>query len=224
MEDLLDHTHCINRSYIEDNILLSKIKIITDKFQINQKSPGIHILKDIVNNIIKSTKIPNCNFIFSESYIKYISDDEFVSIITNCHNENGQICRNILTSGFINNFINYEKNKISWLFYDNIIWAKTEDIVKLLEYKNIKKCNYVVNRKNRITLGKIFKNECTDYYEKYKSLPLDTDFINEFGIYQMIIKSKKKGCKNFILSSTYQIISSILNTGKFDIHEKNIIA
>lgn len=210
------------------NNINSRIETIADKFKI-RTSPrfpnSVYSLDDIKNKIIKSETIPeNSDFALSHTFefdnIIYISTACFIVIIMNCKTGNGQICKNMLINDFIDKLINYNQNNILWLCHDNNLWTKTEDIIKLLGYKNIEDCNFIENE-NRITFNKILIDSSIEYHKINKLLPLETDFINESGIYQMIFESKNPKCKKFTKWINTEVLSSIIRTGNYDISTSN---
>jgi prophage antirepressor-like protein len=70
----------------------------------------------------------------------------------------------------------------------NDVWFYGKQIVKILEYKNTNAAiNEKVNKNNRITYYEI-----KEYAKKRYNIQDHSSFINEKGLYQLVLKSKMK--------------------------------
>ncbi len=85
------------------------------------------------------------------------------------------------------------------------VWFKFKDVLKVLEYKNLK--DAIFNNK----LNKKYKLKFNDIkVYRLNSTPLNfqknTLFINEYGLYKILLSSNKKEAINFIEKLTLEII------------------
>ena len=97
---------------------------------------------------------------------------------------------------------------------DGNIWFKLKDVYKILGYSNLKDL--------------IFKNNLNDKYkksyDKIKVYPLwgtpynfqkNTIFVNEPGLYYVLLKSEKPKAKIFLEKLTFEIMPKIRETGQY---------
>ena len=111
----------------------------------------------------------------------------------------------------------YNNTEISIIKKDDYIWFKARPVVKILEYSNTKKAIIDhVDYDDKIRLKSITTNKGND------SLPFhpDTIYINESGLYSLILRSKMEKAKEFKQWVTKEVLPSIRKTGKYEFNNK----
>ena len=122
----------------------------------------------------------------------------------------------------------YNNNKILVIKKDDDIWFKARQVAKILEYSNTKEAIiYHVHDDDKIRLKSITNDKgskslpFTNRWSS-ESLPLhpDTIFINESGLYSLILRSKMEKAKEFKRWVTKEVLPSIRKTGKYEFNNK----
>ena len=110
----------------------------------------------------------------------------------------------------------YSKIDIIVLMYNKKPWFNTLQICKILEYKDsndtIRK---LVNKKYIKKLKDII-----DDYTIYPNAQPNTLFINEFGLYSLLLRSNKKKASGFFEWVIEDIIPSVIQKGYYEIETK----
>lgn len=100
---------------------------------------------------------------------------------------------------------------------DNILWFYGKQIAKILEYKD-----------PRRTINDIDNNFKTQYdnikyYSKYKyNIQDHTIFINEAGLYDLTLRSKKKIAIEFKKWIVKTVTPTIRKNGKYELEKNNV--
>ena len=118
----------------------------------------------------------------------------------------------------IKKVFHYEENEISVIKSKGEIWFRGMDIAKALEYKRPHKAVLDhVNSEDKSSL------ECLQRVSQFGTLFKDTKnekkkaiFINESGLYSLILESKLESTKEFKRWVTKDILPSIRKTGIYD--------
>jgi prophage antirepressor-like protein len=117
-----------------------------------------------------------------------------------------------------NGLLKYKNNDIVIVIDDtNIIWFYAIQICKILEYKSTNKTlQHNVNKNNKVSYQTI------KIYSKYMYNVQDhAIFINEYGLYELIMKSHMKKAKEFQNWITSDVIPKIRKFGKYDSDNKD---
>ena len=131
--------------------------------------------------------------------------------------------KNNMFINFSKNIFTFNNNSIRFFYYDNQIFFKAEDIAKILNYDNtINAVQINVNSNDKFKICDIFKEQLQNNLTQ--SVPflqddLDTIFINEFGLYSLIISSslsehETQYFKRWIISN---IFPAIRKNGSYNI-------
>ena len=151
-------------------------------------------------NIIKTSVI----YLY-EIYIKFLketNDKQNNLIILQNKNE---INKNKINKNEVNNIqkiFNFGDLNIDVIYIDNDnIYFKGKDVCKILEYKDTKQSiNKIVDEKNKQTLENIINITSISksvFKTHLKGNQKNTIYINESGLYQLIMRSKKLEAKKF---------------------------
>lgn len=115
-----------------------------------------------------------------------------------------------------NDILKYNGNEIVIIIDQNeIIWFFANQIAKMLEY-NKEGINMIVKNNvdaiNKTTFGKL-----KEYANKNHDIQHHSIFINEAGLYEMMINSKKEKAKKFKRWITSEVIPTIRKTSKYSL-------
>jgi len=115
-----------------------------------------------------------------------------------------------------NKILSYNKKEISYeIDIDGNIWFKFIDIINILEYKSKKdtlRDNVSENNK------KMYKN--IKKIKINKEQHANTIYINESGLYGLLIKSKMKKAKKFQEWIIEEILPKLRKYGKYEVDKK----
>ena len=112
---------------------------------------------------------------------------------------------------------------------DGEVWFKGGDLANILEYKKAKNAiQNNVDNEDKMELGKICPTnlkgalsisplENSQSVLNEKNVQLTTLYINESGLYTLIMKSKMKKAKEFQRWITKEVLPAIRKTGQYDI-------
>ena len=147
------------------------------------------------------------------------------------HNSNNNIIDSEINNDFINftqNLIMFNDKLIKFFYYNDRVYFKATDIIKILEYENTK--NIIIdNIEDNIDNEDKFEiNEILRWAVEIPPLPysfidgiknedLKTIFINESGLYSLILISKNPEAKNFIKWITSDVLPYIRKYGSYSI-------
>jgi prophage antirepressor-like protein len=159
----------------------------------------------------------------SEELSDDISDSETESI-QEVELDNGKIIDSC------NSLFNYKGNKFMYIVCEEQVYFKGKEIAQFLDYNDTKKA--IVNNvseKYKITFGKIneilVKNRGENFSPRAYNTKLtpnekNTIFISEFGLYQLIMKSRKEEAVKFQDFVYEKVLPSLRKTGTFSIAPK----
>ena len=118
------------------------------------------------------------------------------------------------------NLIKFNNNELMILFdIDGKIWFKLKDVYRILGYSNLKKVIYNCN----------IDSQYKKNYDEIRVVPMrvpptnfqkNTIFVNEPGLYYVLLKSEKPSAKTFLEKITFEIMPQIRKTGQY-ISDKN---
>ena len=117
-----------------------------------------------------------------------------------------------------NNIIKYNNNEIKVIVDDrDNIWFCAKDVARLLEYADTK----FAIRNNVAPVNKIFYRTL----KKFVNIPFKNEqpasiYINQSGLYELMIDSTKPLAKEFRLWITNEVIPSLTKTGSYTIKNK----
>ena len=120
-----------------------------------------------------------------------------------------------------NNLLKYnEKEVFIVIDKNNQIWFKLKDILKMLNYTNLKKALYssFIDEKNKKTYRKIkvYPSRGTPSNAQPSAL-----FIDEAGLYKLLTNSTKELAKKFRDEVFSNILPSIRKTGTYNVENKD---
>jgi prophage antirepressor-like protein len=120
-----------------------------------------------------------------------------------------------------NNILKINEKEIIILFdNDGDIWFSLKDLIILLEYTNVKNAvrTIDINEKNKIKYENL---RGTNALVPLKNIQPHQLFINESGLYELLLKSSKPIAKLFIEKYTQEIMPIIRKTGKYIMNNKD---
>lgn len=122
----------------------------------------------------------------------------------------------------------YSSQEITTILDDNIVWFKGIDIAAVLNYKNDKKAIQMhVDEDDKITFKNLMEKLSLNQFEESVKKPFSltpqfggsvkcqptTMFINESGLYSLILRSKQPDAKKFKSWITKDLLPSLRKTG-----------
>ena len=120
-------------------------------------------------------------------------------------------------SNILDEVFTYENNEISVIKKGDDIWFKAKTIAEILEYTNTRKAIIDhVDSEDKITLKDI-------NYRSNKILPPKNDhtiYINESGLYSLILRSKMEKAIEFQKWVTKEVLPSIRKSGRYELNHK----
>ncbi|AOM63517.1 putative BRO-F [Heterosigma akashiwo virus 01] len=115
---------------------------------------------------------------------------------------------------------------------DNI-WFKAKHVALILEYKNTNNVTNHVDEEDRITYDKLLSNGCAKNGHppssyKYGSQFISNEdpktiFINESGLYSIMLRSKLPKAKQFKRWVTSEVLPAIRKTGSYEFNSNLLI-
>lgn len=122
-----------------------------------------------------------------------------------------------------NNLLKYNEKEVFIIVdMNNQIWFKLKDILKLLNYTNVKKALYssFIDEKNKKTYSniKVYPSRGTPLNAQPSAI-----FIDEAGLYKLLTNSTKELAKKFRDEVFSKILPTIRKTGSFNIKNKEKI-
>jgi prophage antirepressor-like protein len=123
-----------------------------------------------------------------------------------------------------NNLLKYNQKEVFILVdKNNQIWFKLKDILKILNYTNLKKALYssFIDEKNK----KTYRNIKMMYPSRGTSSALHkyTIFIDEAGLYKLLTNSTKELAKKFRDEVFSNILPTIRKTGTYNVENKDTL-
>ena len=212
----------------EHKLLLDELK----KFNIQISNNYIN-LDDLMTKILeikcKDLFISNIN----EKNIKKIKGDNYISLET-CINllhktnkTNGKnIVKHINTSiiSLDNSRFNFKGLLVTIININNIIWFRGRDVAIILGYRDTANAiNKHVTEKNKKTYLNLQKLGLDKLPSPSFCDDVKTMYINESGLYQLIMKSKMKLAKGFQLWVFDDVLPNIRKYGTYTVHNNTPI-
>lgn len=119
---------------------------------------------------------------------------------------------------FNNNIIFRNKNICIILDNKNNPWFKGKDIAEILEYKDTKNAiKKHVDEEDKSKYGNFLKGGKTS---PFRGDEKNAIFINESGLYSLILKSKKEEAKRFKKWVTKEVLPEIRKTGEYRLQKE----
>ena len=223
----IDDTYKITvKNFLENN----QVDIELKNFLENQEPKTIYINKDGYDQIIKKSNKDTKNFSlwFNNIYLK----------LTNNIKSNINLSNNMIDT---NNFtLFYDNMNIKYFVLDDKLYFKGKDVASYLEYENTQSAiTNNVNLKDIFTisvflgdsLGGAVELPPLGYSNSLKNNPRlvkflqnqdpQTVFINESGLYKLVLNSKKSEAKKFQDWVTSDVLISIRKTGEYKLPRKS---
>lgn len=118
----------------------------------------------------------------------------------------------------LENIFEYDNdNKMHVVFHENEPWFNATDVCKILDYHNTTQTlDSNVNKKYVKKLEDLFLE-----YKKYSNAQPHSLFINEFGLYMLIFRSRKEEAIKFTEWIAEKVLPEIRNKGNYKIDEKS---
>lgn len=104
--------------------------------------------------------------------------------------------------------LNFEEKEIGSINQNNDTWFVAKDICDVLEIKNVTDF-----------LKKLDEDEKLTYKISRAGQTREMNFINEFGLYNLILSSNKPEAKQFKRWVTHEVLPTIRKTGKYEINK-----
>ena len=210
---------------------------ITKQFCIKKHKKGYYNLNDIVKNIIKSRsptsymdKISGKKRIGT---VFYITENQFIKILKKSRSTTGKEAYKLLkesdennqTTEIVDSRVDSDNNLFSFngkgLKIVNVgdeIWFKGKDVAKILEYENYQQSLRInIDKDDKIRFDKL-KDAITQHLSKsVDSEHPHTIFINESGLYSLILRSRMEAAKKFKRWVTKEVLPTIRKTGSYSI-------
>ena len=117
----------------------------------------------------------------------------------------------------MNNIFTYSNTELPVIKKDDDIWFKARPVAEILEYTNTREAIQLhVDDDDKIRL----KNITVDKGRIFLPFHPDTIFINESGLYSLILRSKMEKAREFQRWVTKEVLPSIRKTGKYEFNNK----
>ena len=116
----------------------------------------------------------------------------------------------------------YEVTELPVIKYEDEIWFKAVVVASILKYTNQRKAiRDHVDPEDKIKLSELMSKSKRNKSFRLKTDPLkgnegNTVYINERGLYSLILRSKLESAKEFKRWVTSQVLPSIRKTGRYD--------
>ena len=101
---------------------------------------------------------------------------------------------------------NFETNDVRLLQTETETWFAAKDVCEILEIKN-----------TTDALKRLEEDEVTRF--NLGSLSGETNFVNEYGLYNLVLGSRKPEAKKFKRWITHEVIPSIRKTGAYEVSQ-----
>jgi prophage antirepressor-like protein len=170
----------------DPNLVLPEIELSDDEYG-RQK---------IVKNKIHSTK----------RILEKTTNTEFETENVNINDKNN--------TNKIENIFNYDNNDIVVIVDKNMkAWCRAKDVALALGYSKTKSAiSTNVNKKYKLSFADIGGQ----YTGPLKKIDPQSTFINQTGVLQLVLKSRKPECEKFAEWLSEEVIPSLMNTGKYE--------
>ena len=181
---------------------------------------NFYVRKDVLINILTKSKAPKAKELLDLLNKDAESDQE---------NTSNQII-NFVDNG--NNTIHFNNNIVKYVYVKQQVYFKAKEIAKLLDYINTKQAIiHNIDDNDKITVNQIIGGSLlyrppykTNEQLKIEQLLADEDaktiFINESGLYSLILGSKKPEAKKFKHWVTSEVLPAIRQYGSYSLTNK----
>ena len=120
-------------------------------------------------------------------------------------------------SKILDEVFTYENNELSVIKKGDDIWFKAKTIAEILEYKNTKEAvRYHVDSEDKTTLRDLISRGSKILSQKNDHMI----YINESGLYSLIMRSKMEKAKEFQKWVTKEVLPSIRKSGRYELNHK----
>jgi len=119
----------------------------------------------------------------------------------------------------ISQVFHFEDSSLSVIKHDDDIWFRGKSVATILGYKNTKDSLIRhVDSDDKMKLGDFVKGRDSRPLEKNEK---NTIYINESGLYSLILRSKLEKAKQFKRWVTKEVLPSIRKTGSYTVPQNN---
>ena len=113
----------------------------------------------------------------------------------------------------VKKIFDYEETQLSVIKQEDNIWFRAKTVAEILGYKNTKDALIRhVDDEDKIKLGQFEKGRVSRPLKKNEK---NTIYINESGMYSLILRSKLEGAKQFKRWVTSEVLPAIRKTGTY---------
>lgn len=121
-------------------------------------------------------------------------------------------------SNIIQKIFDYEETQLSVIKQEDNIWFRAKTVAEILGYKNTKDAIIRhVDCEDKIKLGQFEKGRVSLPFKKNEK---NTIYINESGLYSLILRSKLPAAKAFKRWVTSEVLPSLRKTGTYQLEHK----
>lgn len=120
-----------------------------------------------------------------------------------------------------NKLLKINENEIFMLFdIDGNIWFKYKDLLKALGYSRLDyaSSNLKIPEKNKLKFSEIQVPQLTEVPSNFQK---NTIFINESGLYKVLLSTTKQIAKIFLEKYTQEIMPEIRKYGKYEVSKED---
>ena len=123
----------------------------------------------------------------------------------------------------------YESTELPVIKYEDEIWFKAVVVATILKYTNQRKAiRDHVDPEDKIKLSELTSKSKRNESFRLKTDPLkgnegNSAYINESGLYSLVLRSKLESAKEFKRWVTRQVLPSIRKTGRYDHKYSNML-
>ena len=208
----------VNKKYVKLDDLLTKI--------IQTKNPTQYIKRNIKEQYERNGFIYIC---LDECYeLLNKTNKKEAKDILNEFNKNNEVSNGNMLIDLKNNILRYKNKDVMIIKIKDDIWFKGKDVAEILEYEDtVQTIEINVNEDDKQNYDKICKLFGNVFHTPPKSQDKKTIFINESGLYSLILSSKKPEAKHFKHWITSEVLPSIRKYGTYimpNFYETNLIS
>lgn len=119
----------------------------------------------------------------------------------------------------LNHLIKFENDEINFIIdHKGNTWFKVKDILKYLEIKDPKKTIKThIEKENKMRISDIDEK----YTEIFPNMHKETIFVNEYCMYDLILRSRMEKAKKFRVLLITKILPSLREYGIYEVNDKN---
>lgn len=120
------------------------------------------------------------------------------------------------------NLVTYLESTITVVKVNEMVYFKANDVADILGYKDRRYAIYKhVDEDDKVSYKKLQKNITHDVIEKYNLQP-KTMFINESGVYSLILRCKLPSAKEFKHWITSELLPTLRQKGKYKVDDDKL--